>query len=96
MNVCEEPAIKRKTIVSDSNDELPAKSPRVEDELSDAELSSIVIDDDESIEPAPVPNPPAQAGAASKVSVVFKAPLRSGRPKGAVVGLETICGKGER
>ena len=45
-----------------------------------------MTDDDESIEPAPVPNSPAQAAAASKVSVVYKAPLGSGRPKGGVVG----------
>ena len=58
----------------------------MEDDLSDEQLSAIVIDNDENIESAPAPNAPAQALAASKVSVVFKAPLGSRRSKCGVVG----------
>ena len=98
VKVSKELSRKRKTIGSDWNDELPAKNQRVEDELSNAQLSSIVMEEDEAIEPAPVPNLPAQAAAASKVSVVFKAPLVSGRPKGGGVGKlgSSACRNGER
>ena len=93
MNVHEEPASKRKAICYDRNDGHPAKNARVDADLSDAQLSSIVIDDDETIESAPAPYPRAQAGAASKVSVVFKAPMGSGRPKCGVVakGASRAC-----
>ena len=85
-NVCEEPVRKRKAIDRDTNDELPAMNTRVEDDTSDVQLSSIVIDDDESIEPAPAPHPKTQAAVERKMYVVFKAPLGSGRSTCGVIG----------
>lgn len=67
------------------NDEVTGKNPRLKADLTDVDLSSIVIQDGENIESAS-PSYPQALAAASKVSLVFQAPLGSGRSKGGVVG----------